>query len=219
MKKSTKKVESFDIYAFLLQRPLSWSALSSFEYAPEQWYQKYIKGIEQAPNHEMIFGKNFAKSIEDGVCTVGELMAKLNGKKEHKFIVMFGKIKMIGFADDFDVKTLRVLNEVKTGKTAWTQKRADGHGQFDMYLLMNYITSKVKPQDVRCFLHWVRTRDNGDFTITLTDPVEVMTFETRRTMAQMLAFGARINRAVTGMQSYVVAKLSTEKAALIGDRM
>jgi hypothetical protein len=210
-KRKTIKAEPFDIYKFLEGRPLSWSALSSFEYSPEQWYQKYIKKIEQPPNHEMIFGKNFAKSIETGTCTVTELMAKLNGKKEHQFLVMFGKIKMIGFADDFDVKTLRVLNEVKTGKTAWTQKRADGHGQFDMYLLMNYITSKVKPEEVACFLHWVRTMDNGDFTITFTDPVQVVTFETRRTMAQMLTFGARINRAVTGMQSYVEAKLSTEK--------
>lgn len=183
-------------------RPLSWSAISSFEYDPEQWYKKYVLKEEQEETKEMLFGKKLATALELGRCEIPDLVAKLPYKKEHPFKVVFGKIPLIGFADDFDHKTFRTLNEVKTGKKTWDQKRADEHGQFDMYLLMNYITNKVPPEEVRCFLHWLPTQDNGDFTISFIEPIRVHTFETKRTMAQVLGFGARINRVYREMELY-----------------
>jgi len=186
-------------------RPLSWSAISSFEYDPEQWYRKYVLNQKDDETKEMIFGKKLATALETGTCDIPDLVEKLPFKKEHPFKVVFGKIPLIGFADDFDTKTFRALNEVKTGKKPWTQKRADEHGQFDMYLLMNYITNKIRPEDVVCSLHWLPTQENGDFTITFIEPVRVHTFRTKRTMAQVLNFGTKINRIYKEMEDYCQA--------------
>jgi len=77
--------------------------------------------------------------------------------------------------------------------------------QFGMYLLMNYITNKVRPEDVTCRLHWLPTKENGDFTIDFIEPVRVHTFVTRRNMAQILAFGSKINRIYGEMEAYCQA--------------
>lgn len=185
-------------------RPLSWSAISSFEYDPREWYKKYVLKEEQTTSAEMEFGKKFAESIEYGTCAIPGFLEILANKKEHKFEVMFGKIKLIGFADAFCDKTFRKLDEIKTGKKAWTQKRADTHGQIDMYLLMNYITNKIKPEDVECAIHWFPTKDNGDFSISLDHPHRYYTFRTKRTMQDILNFGAKINRIFKEMEEYAL---------------
>lgn len=214
---------------FNKKRPLSWSSLSSFEYDAEEWYVKYcIHGDcrretddEEAfcvvagcadpdcpvvkTTKEMMFGKYFALSIEDGTCSISELMEKLKGKKEHPFKVKFDGIELVGYADDFDDKNFKTLNEVKTGKKKWDQKRADEHKQIDMYLLMNYLINKIPPEKVKCFLHWLPTQDNGDFSITFIEPVKVHTFETKRDMIQILKFGAEIKKTRAAMEAYCLA--------------
>lgn len=187
---------------FNKSRAMSWSSISSFEYDKEQWYRKYVLNHKDDPSKEMIFGKEFAESIEKGTCTYPGLMERLQKKKEHAFQVMFGKIPLIGYADAFCDEKFKNLDEVKTGKREWNQKRADEHGQIDMYLLMNYITNKVAPEDVTCTIHWCPTQDNGDFSITFVEPMEVKSFRTKRTMQQILAFGARINRVYKEMEDY-----------------
>lgn len=215
------------------KRPLSWSQISSFEWDKEEWYFKYrIHGDcrrfneetgEQAfcvvagcadmncpvvkTTVEMEFGKKFAKSIEDGNCIVPELMEKLKGKKEFPFKnIMFGDIELVGYADDFCPTTFKKLDEVKTGKKKWDQKRVDSHGQIDMYLLMNWIANKVRPEDVICHLHWIPTQDNNDFSITFIVPIKVHTFETKRNMQDILKFGARVNRIYQEMQDFASQK-------------
>lgn len=183
-------------------RPLSWSAISSFEYDPEQWYRKYVLNQKDDETKEMMFGKALATALEKGTCDIPDLVKKLPHTKEHPFKVMFGKIPLIGFADDFDNKTFTSLNEVKTGKKPWTQKRVDEHGQFDMYLLMNYITNKVKPEDVDCMLHWLPTQENGDFSISFVNPITVYSFSTKRTMQDILNFGSKINTIYKEMEKY-----------------
>lgn len=151
----------------------------------------------------MEFGKALAKSIEEGTCEIHDLMRHLTGRKEYPFDVSFGKIPLIGYADDFDPITFRRLEEVKTGKKPWDQKRVDQHGQIDMYLLMNYLVNKIRPEDVACRLHWLPTQENGDFSISFVLPVEVHTFETRRTMQDILNFGMKINKTYQEMQDFV----------------
>jgi hypothetical protein len=190
-------------YTFDKNRPLSWSSISSFWWNKEEWFEKYILHYEQAVTKEMEFGKRFAQSIEDGNCPVPELMQYLTGKKEHPFNVKFGTIPLVGYADDFDDKTFRRLEEVKTGKKKWDQKRVDEHLQIDTYLLMNYITNKVRPEEVRCRLHWIQTEENGDFSISFVQPIKVHTFETKRTMQQILNFGMKVNKTYKEMQDFV----------------
>jgi len=188
-------------------RPFSWSQLASWEWDQEQWYKKYVLGEKEATNKEMAFGKLLAQSLEDGACKIPELVERLPYTKEHPFKVKYGDIILVGFADDFDTKTFKNLNEVKSGKKAWDQKRADEHGQLSFYALMNYITNKVKPEDMVIKLHWVPTIETGSFEIQFKQPIEVHTFTVKLTMKDILNMGARINRTIKEMESYVSSHL------------
>ena len=197
----------FNIKDFLQNRPLSWSAISCWEYSPEQWYSRYILGERQKENSRMIFGKVVAHSIEMGKPLVpfsiigGE---PVKGKNvEHPFKVMFSGVPMIGFADTFDHVTFKKLGEFKTSEKGWDQTKVDQHGQIDMYLLMNYITNKVKPEDVEVYLEYAQTYEENDFTIKFVKPVKIYHFKTKRTMADILRFGQRINDTINAMQKYV----------------
>jgi hypothetical protein len=198
----------FNIYEFLKTRPLSWSAISSFEYDPEEWYQNYVVGKPRKSNPEMEFGKK-----------VGELLAANGtylpqvprlGKYEHPFKVVYNKIPLIGFADTFCVLTHSKLKEFKTGVREWNQKRVDEHGQLTLYCLLNYISKKIKPEDMDIELVWLPTKriENGNFEVKIefVEPIDksMKIFKTKRTMADILQMGARINVAVREMQEYVV---------------
>lgn len=184
---------------FNKHRPLSWSQISCFEWNPEEWYRKYVLNEREEDTKEMVFGKELAKSIEDGKPLVP---VTTYSRVEHPFRVKFGDIELVGFADSFCDQTFRKLREYKTGKKEWTQKRADEHGQIDMYLLMNYITNKIPPEEVECHIDWIPTQENGDFTISFIEPIKIHSFKTSRTMQQILAFGARIRRVHKEMENY-----------------
>lgn len=189
------------------ERPFSWSQLSSFEYDKEQWYDKYILGKPQFESAEMVFGKQFAQSIEDGTCQFAHLF-KIQSKVEKEFKCMFGKIPLLGFADSFCEITDRKIEEYKTGVKKWDKKRVDEHGQLDMYLLMLWITKKVRPEEVEVALTWFPTRrsETGDFKVTIefVEPVLPQRFTTKRTMKDILNFGMRINKVHKEMEEFAL---------------
>lgn len=205
------KSGKFDIHEFFKVRPLSWSAVSSFEYNPDEWYKRYIQNIKQEENLAMKFGKTFAESIEKGkpLAPVTIIHDKpIMGKNvEHKFEVVFNKVPLIGFADTFCHKTFKKLGEFKTARTLWTQQKVDQHGQITMYCLMNLITNKIKPEDMDIFLECIQTKESGDFTVEFMKPLKVHHFKTKRTMSEVLAFGTRINNIVKDMQLYAESKI------------
>lgn len=182
------------------KRPLSWSAISSFEYSPEQWYKKYVLGEEEAPSPQMQFGKEAGEQIAKNPKYIPYLR---RGKRfEYEIKATFNKIPLIGFIDSYTPHT--DLEEYKTGERKWDQKRADQHGQIDMYLLLLYLKHKVHPSKVKCRIHWLATHEAGNFRVYYTNtytPV-ITVFETKRTMKDLLKFGARINRTVKEMQAY-----------------
>jgi hypothetical protein len=92
---------------------------------------------------------------------------------------------------------------MKTGKKAWDQKRVDGHGQIDMYCLMNYVATKVKPEEMDIQLVWLPTMETGSFEIGFVKPFRVEVFFTKRTMMDILKFGNRIKETVIKMEKYV----------------
>ena len=172
------------------ERQFSWSQLSSWEYDHEQWFNRYVLKEEQYTSAEMEFGK----TIGDKVAKDPKYLPfiKRLDTSEHPFKVMFGKIPLVGYGDFFCSKTRRKLQELKTGVKEWNQKRADEHGQIDMYLLMHFITEKIKPEKMECELIWLPTKrvEGGDFhvKITLVEPVKkhYKVFKTKRTMADIL---------------------------------
>ena len=183
------------------KKPLSWSAISSFEYDKEQWYKSYVLG-EKVDNKEMQFGKMIGKKLETDPTFLP--MIPRHSKMEHGWRVKFGKIELIGYADSFCLISKKKLAEYKTGKKAWDQKRVNDHGQLTMYCLMNYITNKIKPECMEIQLIWMPTQENGDFSISFIEPIEkkIKIFKTKRTMTDILKFGVRINNVYKDMLKY-----------------
>lgn len=178
-------------------RPLSWSAISSFEYDPEQWARKYIDHIEEPVSLAMAFGKEIGGHYEHDTLLRPELPRE--EVFEYKLETIFNGIPLVGYIDAYTPHSS--LIELKTGRKAWDQKRADTHGQLDMYLLQLNLIHKVRPEDVRCRLIWLPTYEaNGKVKFVNADDVRI--FETKRTMLDLLRFGKRINDTYQAMQEY-----------------
>lgn len=179
-------------------RPLSWSAISSFEYNPEQWYESYVLNKRQT-SPEMTFGSKIDKQIQDDKTFLPDLPRYQH--MQYKMNVMFNNVPLVGLPDGIDFDK-GLLADYKTGKKAWNQKRADETGQLTLYLLLVYISKKIKPEKFRCLIHWLPTADQGDFTIDFAKNFEVKTFETKRTMRDLLMFGVRITKTLEAMEDY-----------------
>lgn len=190
-------------------RPLSWSSISSFRYDKEKWYKNYILNEKEPDTEELIFGKKVADSLQTETPLVPFTLYPV---VEQKLEVVFGGIPLIGFMDTYD-PTTHSFREFKTGKKAWDQKRADEHGQITMYSLMLFITHKVRPETYNMHLEWVPTQQNGDFSISFVEPVKIHIFETKRTMNDLVSFGAYIRVTYDEMIDFIeekgVANVST----------
>lgn len=194
------------------KRPLSWSAISSFEYDPEQWYKRYVLKLDEPASPEMQFGKVMGEKLANDAKFMPHVPR--GTIYEYELKTKFGKIPLIGYIDsyspcsyceaneDHTVCEKSFLEEYKTGKKAWDQKRADEHGQITMYLLMLYLMHGVNPEDIQCRIHWLPTKDNNDFTIGFVDPGSCLTFPTKRSMVEVLTFGKRINKVYKLMEEY-----------------
>lgn len=178
-------------------RPLSWSAISSFEYDREEWYAKYVLGKKQNATAAMTFGKEVAEAIE-----AGNPPAKLTVLRdvEHELHTVFDGIPLIGFIDTYEPG--KRVGEYKTGKRPWTQKRVDEHHQLTMYLLCLFLRDKIHPEKLEVFLEWMPTRENGDFSVSIIDPNKVHHFKTKRTMTDILRFGSHIKKVYKEMEEY-----------------
>ncbi len=184
---------------FFDKRPLSWSALSSFEYDPEQWYKTYALGIRQS-SKEMTFGSLIDKRFQDDPAFFpeiprGELL-------QHKMKMTFAGIPLIGVPDVLAIEIEKILGDLKTGKKKWDQKRADETGQLTFYLFLIFLKYKIRPEDFKLFIAWLPTQDNGDFTITLIKNCKPVIFKTKRTMADLLKMGERIKATTKAMREY-----------------
>lgn len=199
--------QKFDILEFYkLRGGLSWSSISSFEWDPEQWYQSYIKGIRQE-SKELFFGSFVDKKIQDDPNYLPAV--ERYPIMQHEMRIMFDGIPLVGFADGYDPG--KTLADYKTGKKAWTQKRADETGQLTMYAFMLYLIDKVRPADMTFRIVWLPTVESGDFSIQFKDdPVKPKVFNTTRSMLDILQFGQRIKATLDAMQSYAQARLDEE---------
>ena len=183
------------------KKPLSWSAISSFKYDTEQWYQSYVLGIK-GTSKQMEFGKEAGSKLEKDPTFLPSIPRQ--SVMEYKFHVTFGDIELVGFADSFGECALR---EFKTGVSPWTQEKVDKHHQITMYLLMNYIQNKQLPEAVTCTLHWMPTEEKGDGTIGFKEPIEekIQHFTTKRTTKDILEFAGSIPAIIKEMESYAQA--------------
>ena len=189
---------------FDIQRAVSWSMLSAWEYDPEDWYRRYVLGIKST-SAAMEFGNYVDKRLQEDPKYLPHVPRY--HIMQHKMEAKLGKINLVGVADGYDPMPPPDLADYKTGMKIWDQKRADEHGQFDFYLLLLWLTEQIRPEEVNIFVHWLPTRESGGFKIELVSEKEdgLLTFPTSRNMQQILAFGGRIQKAHKAMQAYAKA--------------
>lgn len=150
---------------------LSWSQVDLVERDPIEYARSYILGEPRYESEAMMFGKEFADAMKDGVpppdandrmkflVSIG--MPRLE-MPEHPMKAEYHGIKLVGILDScgHDYKTFR---EYKTGRSPWTQGRVNSHGQLSFYAALIWLNHRIMPQ---AYLDWVRTSidENGDIS-------------------------------------------------------
>lgn len=203
-------------------RPLSWSAISSFEWNPAQWYAKYVAKELPEITPELEFGSMIDKRIQDDPTYLPDLVRY--PILQHEMTGTFNKIPLLGYADTFraplgchkhcDDMWQPAIRDYKTGRKPWDQKRADETGQLTMYLFMLYLRDKIQPEDVECYIDWLPTH-YVDGKIAFVKEGEIHTFKTKRTMQQVLAFGQRIKDVYAAMEAYAEREAQKEVHSLL----
>ena len=183
---------------FPYERPLSWSQISSFKYRPSQWYAQYVYGEEEPPSKEMLFGKEQGELFASDPNHIPELPRL--PVFEYELKTDFNGVPMIGYIDSVCLETKK-LYEYKTGRKKWDHKRATDHGQIDMYLLMLWLTKKIKPEDISAHIFWLPTHIK-DGEVAYVEPLKVHKFKANRTMADILRFGQKIIETRKAMEEY-----------------
>lgn len=193
-------------YIVTEERPMSWSSISSFWWSEEQWYDSYILKIKST-SPEMEFGSY----VDTRLQTDPEYLPHVPRYPlmQHKMRAVFNGIPLIGVPDglDFDSSPKKLI-DYKTGKAAWTQKKADETGQLTMYLLLLYLTEGMRPEEFACAIHWLPTAYSPRFTIDFRRPrdPELIMFDTTRSMLDILRFGQHIKDTYALMQQYVAQR-------------
>lgn len=211
-----------------LTRSFSWSAISSFEWNKEQWWNKYVlhKNCKNDRPEQNEIAFCFVTNSRDPECPVvkktielafGSMIdERLQNDPEflpdvvrypilqHKMKVEYNGIPLIGVADTFRraiQPNTNALRDYKTGRKAWDQKRADDTGQLTMYCLLLWLIEKIRPEEIELYIDWLPTHI-VDADITFVEPVAVHTFKTKRTMRDVLKFGQRITDTYAEMIEY-----------------
>jgi hypothetical protein len=183
-------------------RPLSHSQLGSWEWDKEQWYNNYILGIREPATPAMEFGN----VVGDSIGTPNSLVPALTppGVKEYKLTGNIGDIHMIGFADHYCDKTL-VLHENKTSDNPnrWNQKKVDEHPQLTMYLLLLFLSEKIKPEQVKLYLNFIPVERGGDMLYRVPNPPVFKQFTTHRNGVDLLKYSQYVTDTVKAMEQYV----------------
>lgn len=180
------------------KRPLSWSAISSFQYDPEQWYKKYVLNERPPENAAMTFGKIVGERLANDPTYLPEVPRA--ERFEHELRCKIGGIECIGFIDSYTPGKL--LLEYKTGKP-WDAMKAKDHGQLKMYALMLYIIDGVKPEELTIKLVSMETEARGDFSMTFVKNMKPLIFEVKLTTRDVLMFGAKLTKIVKEMEEYM----------------
>jgi len=167
-----------------------------WERDPNLFYRYYILGEPGFDSKYMRLGKRLAKARErlsDPDPTI-DFLAKFMPqypKHEYKMEVEFEGIPLQGKFDGWNPWS-KIIGEDKSGKN-FTQGMADKLGQLTMY---STIVWKSKGYFPSLRLHWAKTiEENGVLRFT----GEFRTFETTRTLKDIILFSKRIKTAWSGI--------------------
>ena len=176
---------------------LSFSQLNLWERNPDQYYRQYILGEDGQDNKYLKLGRQMATALEFGFDAWHDKMIEMMlvfmpsyPKKEFKITAKLDGIKLLGVLDGFNPRKL-IIGEYKTSKNNFTQKMVDTSTQITFYSLLVWLKYKKLPNKI--FLHWARTIENSHGELGLTG--DFQTFETKRTLKDIIMLSRRIKRA------------------------
>lgn len=187
-------------------RPLSWSSISSWEFNREQWARKYLENIYEPDTEELIFGKEIDERIQKDPTFLPN-MPRFE-EMQYKMKVNMCGIELVGIPDGVNFKKNKQLADFKTGKKEWNKKRAQETGQLLFYLLLIYITHKIRPEEFDCFIYWLPTKleESGNFErkISLVDENDFKPFKVKHTLVEVLNFGSYLKKTYEEMSKYAL---------------
>lgn len=181
-------------------RPLSWSAMSSFEWNKEQWYKRYILKEREEPSSAMLFGKEIGQKLaadSSFLPAVPRLPVF-----EYKVTGTIASIPLVGYLDAFDKDNKKVL-EFKTGKK-WDKKKADTHGQIDLYCALLYEMHKILPSELDIRIVWLATEQNTNFETQFITDMKPVIFTVKKSMNDIINMHTRVKKTVQAMNEYVI---------------
>ncbi len=178
---------------------LSWSQYNLFRNSQMRYVSTYIYG-ERFQNEEMDKGRELAEILEkdekvdDSDIESVRIMLPTLKEREYEIETSLGDVPLYGKFDGFDEKNL-VLDEIKSGKNGWDQRKVDNCEQITFYSLMIYQKFKKLPKKIR--LHYAPTERVAG-TIRFTGEVE--SFVTERSLNDVLGLLVPIKRTWEGIQ-------------------
>lgn len=170
---------------------LSHTQIDMWLRSKDRYMRNYFFGEEEKGNSAMALGSKVALAQETGEETDDELVNTLVSllprypKHEHEIRADLntkdGVVTLLGKLDQFHDVTL-AFRDTKTGRVAWTQKRAESSRQIQHYSALIYLKHGKLPPEA--FIDWAET-DWEDGVLTLTGKIE--TFRVKPTLSGVLA--------------------------------
>jgi hypothetical protein len=160
---------------------LSCSQIALWQSDKERYKRIYFDGREEmrVNNAGMEYGKIVASALEVGADTgdlltdtaMGLLIKYDIADKEIRTVLktLDGEIGVLGRPDTLDSKT-HAFREYKTGKTKWTQNKAQKHFQLKFYQMLIYLHYGTVLNEA--YLDWIETERTPEGVTRPTGRVE-----------------------------------------------
>ena len=177
---------------------ISYSRLNSYE--DGRYYKEYILGIKLKSKY-MDFGSYVHRELEkketdDIMISSLKCLFPKYQQAEQKMYAELEKIKLFSIIDVFSEES-KAFGDYKTGKN-WTQSKADKSDQITFYCLVIFRNFGYIP---KTRIHWLETSEDENGNVYLTGHAE--TFETTRTIKDILLMAGRIKKADKGIKQLI----------------
>ena len=205
----------------LQKRDISWSSYSSWTYSKTEWARRYLEDIYTAPNEKMVYGNVIGKKLgEDPTFLPDVPRYKV---MEQKLKALVDGVKITGYLDSFCPETF-AFYEYKTSSNdkKWTKESAKKHGQILFYMALIWKNYNIKPENIKCSLHYIPVEEYFEATTTKNDDIfsdenkpqvkmrlkegqEILHFEISHTSMEVLKFLKEVVKAYREMEEFALA--------------
>jgi hypothetical protein len=135
---------------------------------------------------------------------------------EHEFACVHDGVPLLGFADTFtwnEAEKTATIGEYKVGmlenewgNPAWSQAKAEKHGQLRFYSLCVWTQYGIPPERQKIFLEWKPVVFNPCDGYVLSPNHPIQHFDVTLTSAEVLRFAKSVKRMWAAMQEYEQAR-------------